>query len=94
MTIKFTGTRRLSHKLNAYAVASMCDASLALHAGNVAGWARHQNDAHRLFARAAHAERAEAALGQPTDPAVVEVDIDALTDSELFELVRQMGAQP
>ena len=94
MTIALTGQGRLSHKLNAYGVAALCDASMRLRVGDVIGWSRHHNDAARLFERAARAERAEACIGQPADPAVVEVDIEALTDTELFELVRQIGAKP
>ena len=91
--IKLTGSpARLSHKMHAYAVASLCGASRAIQSGDVARWAALMNDAARFFGTAASCERMEARFGLPADPSAIEVDISALTDAELTELTRQQGA--
>lgn len=90
--IKLTGSpARLSHKMNAYAIAALCSASHAIQCGDVKRWATLMNDSARFFGTAASCERLEARFGFAADPAVIEVDINALTDAELTELTRQQG---
>ena len=53
--IKLTGSpARLSHKMHAYAVASLCGASRAIQSGDTWRWAALMNDAARFFGAAAH----------------------------------------